>query len=209
LKREILKSVSLFLFSRNIEVGVKIKQMKFLDRFLRDWRIKTVKPYVRANDKLLDIGCFDATLFENLATKPITESIGLDPLLQNTIQTEHYTLQAGKFPDDLPRGKTFNCITLLAVLEHMPRATQSQLSAALYNCLEFKGRVIITVPSSFVDYILWVLSKMRLVDGMSLGEHYGFKSGETPSLFHSKQFELIKHKKFQLGLNNLFVFEKR
>jgi len=182
--------------------------MKFLDRFLRDWRIKMTKPYVRTHDKVLDVGCFDATLFEKLSTKPITESIGLDPLLEETIQTKYYTLLPGKFPNDLPEDKTFNCITMLAVLEHMPTAEQLQLNANFYKYLESKGRVIITVPSPFVDHILWVLSKLRLIDGMSLEEHYGFKAKDTPNLFHKSQFKLIKHKSFQLGLNNLFVFEK-
>ena len=182
--------------------------MKFLDRFLRDWRIKVTKPFVRTHDSVLDIGCYDATLFEKLSNKPIVKSIGLDPLLKKTIQTDHYRLLPGKFPDDLPVGNTFNCITMLAVLEHIPRKEQLQLSKDFYVYLEPQGRVIITVPSPFVDYILWILSNLRLIDGMSLEEHYGFKAKETPNLFDSEHFKLIKYKKFQLGLNNLFVFEK-
>ncbi len=182
--------------------------MKFLDRFLRDWRIRMTKPFVRANDSVLDIGCYDASLFEKLSNKPIVESIGLDPLLKKTIETDYYRLLPGKFPEDLPTGKTFNCITMLAVLEHIPEEEQLQLSKDFYDYLESQGRVIITVPSPFVDHILWILSKLRLIDGMSLEEHYGFKAKDTPNLFHSKQFKLIKYKKFQLGLNNLFVFEK-
>lgn len=182
--------------------------MKYLDLFLRDWRIKVCTPYVQQNDKVLDIGCFDATLFNKLSTKSITESIGIDPLLKDTLKTEHYTLCPGKFPKDLPDGKRFNCITMLAVLEHIPKEEQLQLSRDCFRFLESSGRVIITVPSPFVDHILWVLSKLRLIDGMSLEEHYGFKVEEVPMLFNSNQFKLISHKKFQLGLNNLFVFEK-
>ncbi len=182
--------------------------MKFIDRFLRDWRIKMTLPYVRAHDRVLDIGCYDASLFEKLSIKPITESIGLDPLLKETIKTEYYTLLSGKFPDDLPSDKTFNCITLLAVLEHIPKEEQLKLSEDCFNYLESSGRVIITVPSPFVDHILWILTKLRLIDGMSLEEHYGFKVEDVPLIFNSKQYKLIKHKTFQLGLNNLFVFEK-
>lgn len=182
--------------------------MKFLDRFLRDWRIKVCAPYIKANDKVLDIGCFDDTLFNKLSSKPISHSIGLDPLLTRTIETENYTLLPGKFPNNLPLDKKFNCITMLAVLEHIPKKEQLQLSNDCYKYLEPSGRVIITVPSPFVDHILWVLSKLRLIDGMSLEEHYGFKVADVPIIFNSKQFRLIKHKKFQLGLNNLFVFEK-
>lgn len=182
--------------------------MKFLDRFLRDWRIKMTKPYVRTQDRVLDIGCFDATLFEKLSNKPLGVSIGLDPLLKQTIKTEYYTLLPGKFPDDLPEDNTFNCITMLAVLEHIPKIEQLNLSKDCFKYLETSGRVIITVPSPFVDHILSLLSKFRLIDGMSLEEHYGFKVEDVPVIFNSKQFKLIKHKKFQLGLNNLFVFEK-
>jgi 2-polyprenyl-3-methyl-5-hydroxy-6-metoxy-1,4-benzoquinol methylase len=182
--------------------------MKFLDRFLRDWRIKMTKPYVRAQDKVLDIGCFDATLFEKLSTKPIGVSIGLDPLLDQTTTVENYTLIPGKFPDDLPVGHTFNSITMLAVLEHIPKEEQLKLSRDCFRFLETSGRVIITVPSPFVDHILSLLSKLRLIDGMSLEEHYGFKVEDVPVIFNSKQFKLLTHKKFQLGLNNLFVFEK-
>lgn len=182
--------------------------MKFLDRFLRDWRIKKTEPYVEQGDKVLDIGCFDATLFEKLSMKPIGESLGLDPLLKRTITGKNYVLLKGEFPKDLPKGKKFNCITMLAVLEHIPKEEQSKLSNYCYKYLESKGRIIITVPSPLVDHILWVLSKLRLIDGMSLEQHYGFKAKDTPKLFDKNQFKLLNHRTFQLGLNNLFVFEK-
>ena len=182
--------------------------MKFLDRYLRDWRIKMSVLYVRANDKVLDIGCFDGSLFEKLKSKPIRKSLGIDPQLDSVIEKENYVLRRGKFPDDLPSGETFNCITMLAVLEHIPHENQLQLSEEFYNFLKSKGRIIITVPSPFVDHILWILFKFRLIDGMSLEEHYGFKIKEIPNLFDSNQFKLITHEKFQFGLNNLIVFEK-
>lgn len=182
--------------------------MKFLDRFLRDWRIEKAKKYIRPNDKILDIGAFDNTFFESLLQKPIAFSIGLDPLLENEITTSRYRLMQGKFPQDLPQGEKFNCITMLAVLEHIPSEEQKKLSNKFYNCLELKGRIIITVPSPFVDKILLVLSKLRLIDGMSLDEHYGFRAKDTPKLLNPEQFRLLRHESFQLGLNNLFVFEK-
>lgn len=182
--------------------------MKFIDRFLRDWRIKMATPYIRAYNSVLDIGCYDKTLFEKLKSKPIVNSVGIDPLIDQTILNENYTLFSGNFPDDLSKDKTFDCITMLAVLEHIPKEEQEQLKDDCYDFLNPKGRIIITVPSPFVDHILWVLSKLRLIDGMSLDEHYGFKVEDVPLLFNSEQFKLIKHKRFQLGLNNLFVFEK-
>ena len=183
--------------------------MKFLDRFLRDWRIRLASNYIEKNNKVLDIGCFDGNLFKSLKKKSIGYSIGLDPLLKEDIQTNDYKLIPGYFPDALKNNEHFDTITLLAVLEHIPRATQAILSDSFYAKLNKSGKVIITVPSPFVDHILWVLTKLRLVDGMSVDEHYGFKTEEVYDLFDKEQFNLITHKKFQLGLNNLFVFEKR
>lgn len=184
--------------------------MKYLDRFLRDWRINKCCSYIRNNDKVLDIGCLDGTLFKVLEHKGINNSIGLDPLLKKKIVTNNYTLLPGKFPEGLNKtnNKQFDAIVLLAVLEHIPRIAQQQLNSEFKTLLNPLGRIIITVPSPFVDYILYVLNKLKLIDGMSVEEHYGFKVAEVPELFNKNDFKLIKHKKFQLGLNNLFVFEK-
>jgi 2-polyprenyl-3-methyl-5-hydroxy-6-metoxy-1,4-benzoquinol methylase len=182
--------------------------MKFIDRVLRNWRVKMCIPYVRANDKILDIGCLDGYLFKKLESKTIQESIGLDPLLTEVVKHKTYTLIPGNFPHSLTESNHFNCITMLAVLEHIPREQQKQLNNHFKRILEPFGRIIITVPSPFIDHILWIFSKLHIIDGMSIEEHYGFKVEEVPDLFDSKQFKLIKHKKFQLGFNNLFVFEK-
>jgi hypothetical protein len=43
---------------------------------------------------------------------------------------------------------------------------------------------------------------------MSLEEHFGFEPKDTPRIFSNPRFKLITHTSFQLGLNNLFVFER-
>jgi predicted SAM-dependent methyltransferase len=96
----------------------------------------------------------------------------------------------------------------LAVLEHIPTAQQSQLALNCHNYLLPKGRLIITVPSPQVDQILEILLKLKLIEGMSLEEHYGYKPEDTERIFAAPLFSLLHKEKFQLGLNNLFVFEK-
>ena len=183
--------------------------MKFLDKVLRNWRIGVSAKYVRTNDKVLDIGCFDGYLFDALKTKNLMPSIGLDPLLKAVKNKGPHKLIPGIFPDAVPPNEKVDCIVMLAVLEHIPRKQQSLLNEQFLKILNASGRVVITVPSSFVDHILVVLTKLRLVDGMSVDEHYGFKVNEVYDLFNQEDFAMLKHKKFQLGLNNLFVFEKR
>jgi predicted SAM-dependent methyltransferase len=128
--------------------------------------------------------------------------------LDKQVNGGYYTLYPGYFPEACPKGEKFNAITLLAVLEHIPTSQQNQLAKDCYEYLKPKGRLIITVPSPQVDQILEVLLKLKLIEGMSLEEHYGYKPEHTEQIFASPQFRLIHKEKFQLGLNNLFVFER-
>ena len=96
---------------------------------------------------------------------------------------------------------------MLAVLEHFPEDAYAGLGANCARFLKPNGRLVITVPSPLVDRILVVLKGLRLVDGMSLEEHHGYDTTRTRTVFEPR-FRLIRHQRFQLGLNNLFVFEK-
>ncbi len=68
--------------------------------------------------------------------------------------------------------------------------------------------MIITVPAGFVDVIVHLLCKVRLADGMSLDEHHGYDPRTTPEVFGRHGFVLENWRRFQLGLNHLFVLLK-
>jgi hypothetical protein len=53
------------------------------------------------------------------------------------------------------------------------------------------------------------LKFLKLIDGMSLEEHHGYEVNQTAKIFPAEYFRLLKRTTFQLGLNNLFVFERR
>jgi hypothetical protein len=57
-----------------------------------------------------------------------------------------------------------------------------------------------------VDGILTVLKALLLVDGLSFEEHHGYRVSMTEEIFDSPTFHLAVRHRFQLGLNNLFVF---
>ena len=99
-------------------------------------------------------------------------------------------------------------VTMLAVLEHYPLSAHASLRTGCEHFLRPGGKLLITVPSPQVDRVLAVLKCLRLVDGMALEEHHGFKVGQTEEIFPPPQFRLLLHRVFQLGLNNLFVFER-
>jgi SAM-dependent methyltransferase len=181
--------------------------MKSFDRYLRDARIARAKPYVRKGDVVLDVGCADGDMFEKWRGL-ISHGIGVDPILTEKQVTDTYELYPGLFPEALPSGVQCDVITMLAVLEHIPPDEQAKLADACAEMLRPGGRIVITVPSPRVDDILHVLDKLRLIDGMSMHEHYGFEPNDTLGVFPPPLFKLVTRKKFQLGLNNLFVFER-
>ncbi|MFI5221058.1 MAG: class I SAM-dependent methyltransferase [Bacteroidia bacterium] len=181
--------------------------MKAIDIYLQNKRIEKAKQFIRQNDCVLDIGSHDGVMFEQFGNL-MSKGIGVDPSLEKKIEKANYTLIPGYFPDVCPEGIKYDAITMLAVLEHIPHEKQIQLAKDCAKFLNTGGRVIITVPSPPVDFILDVLTTLRIIDGMAIHEHYGFKPKDTLKIFSEPEFKLLHHEIFQLGLNNFFVFEK-
>jgi SAM-dependent methyltransferase len=101
---------------------------------------------------------------------------------------------------------SFDTILMLATLEHI--RDKSPLGREGFRLLRPGGRLIVTVPTPTVDPIVAALHWLRLADGMSLEEHHGFDPRTTPEIFGQFGFELEHRRRFQLGLNYLYVLRK-
>jgi 2-polyprenyl-3-methyl-5-hydroxy-6-metoxy-1,4-benzoquinol methylase len=181
--------------------------MKAIDRLLQRWRISKARQFIKPGARILDIGSADGALFRQLKISG-AQGMGIDPTLKSNANVDGVPLIAGFFPKDLPAVEPFDVITMLAVLEHFPPNQHEDLRRGCVKFLKPGGRLIITVPSPAVDQILSALKFLRLIDGMSLEEHHGYDVNKTPEIFRAKNFRLLKRAPFQLGLNNLFVFER-
>ena len=183
--------------------------MNAVDRLIQRIRIQVAAAYIPSQSELLDIGCSLGEIFEILGNK-ITRGIGIDPDIDKTTKRDHITLIPGLFPEDIPASLgEFDIITILAVLEHIPPDKLPEFTRACEKHLKPGGYIIVTVPSERVDSILEIMLKLRIIDGMSLEQHHGFEPSQVPALFQAIHgITLIKHRKFELGLNNLFVFQK-
>lgn len=182
--------------------------MKAVDRFLQRARMRAVMKYLGKDLRVIDVGAHEGELFKALGSR-LSLGFGVEPLAKEQAVGPNYTIDGGYFPDVRPSDSgTWDAVTMLAVLEHVPCEAQGPLAAACADLLKPGGRVLITVPSPMVDHILNVLKALRLIDGMSLEEHYGFEPGDTVRIFGPPAFRMVAHRYFQFGLNNLFVFEK-
>jgi len=181
--------------------------MTRIDCWLQSWRIAKAGKFLKPGDRVLDIGSADGRLFQRLrGLSPA--SMGIDPTLPASRRAGEIMLVAGYFPKDMPEVEPFDAITMLAVIEHFPEAALPELAAGCARFLKPGGHLVITVPSAAVDHILHALRTLRLIHGMSLEEHHGFDAGQTPAIFSGPNFQLVARRKFQLGLNNLFVFQR-
>lgn len=180
--------------------------MRYGDRFLQYWRMRIAAPWILMGSRVLDIGCHNGEFLHFLEDR-IINSVGIDPLAPE-IKTDRYVLQGSDFrPPTEFTSDSFDAIVLLATLEHMKDTHGVAIECA--RIVRPAGRVIITVPSLLVDRIISILLRIRLLDGMSLEEHHGLQPSRIPAAFRDASFSLVVHRRFQLGLNNLFVFEKQ
>ena len=180
--------------------------MTKIDKLLQRWRFAKAARFIKPGARVLDIGSHDGALFGYLGER-LGAGVGIDPTVTAQPSNGKWRVIAGSFPNDVPRER-FDVVTALAVLEHIPEGALPAFRDAIIDRLEPGGRFIATVPSPAVDRILHLLEKLRLIHGMELHEHHGFEASSTPTIFSVQALRLVRARRFQLGLNHLFVFER-
>ena len=178
---------------------------KPLDEILEYLRFTKVEPYIRKGATLLDIGTGDG-LFLHYLNGHIHAAVGIDPHLTHTDKNGNFHLIPGVFPHDFNENMTFDIITLLAAIEHIPVDRLPRVVDACWKHLKPGGLVILTVPHPRIDGFLYLLKKLRMLEGFSLHEHYGFDPETLPKFF--SRWVLVKKERWELGCNYLFIFEK-
>jgi SAM-dependent methyltransferase len=182
------------------------RALRPLDRILRSWRIRKVGPFLRSGSRVLDVGCYDGSLFATYSDR-IVRGVGVDPELIASGRRGRFDFIADRFPTDLLGDERFDVVTLLAVLEHVDAATLSGWRDACERHLLPGGLVVATVPSPRVDDVLNVLGRFGLIAGMAVHQHHRFDPSQVPSVFSTGSSRLAQAKRFELGMNYLFVFQ--
>lgn len=179
--------------------------MAKLDERLQALRINAAMPWIPPQAHVLDVGCADGALFR-LGGARIASGVGIDTRDSETWVDGPYERRTGRFPDDLGDGEQFDAVVMLAVVEHVSDSELGRWASATADVLRPRGRLVITVPSPMVDHLLHAGIRLRLLDGMEAHEHHGFDPRNVPDIFCGPRLSLVRRRRFELGLNHLFVF---
>ena len=173
------------------------------------WRYKKITEYISNECTILDVGCgFSGSLLFHVLDK-IQTGYGLDISVNSNINNEKIKLiEWDLHTDTFPQLPLFDIVTCLAVLEHVK--DPAKLLRSIFNSLKNNGKLLLTVPSwkskpvlEFLAFKLGALSKQEIADH----KRY-FNKEEIVNLCKEAGFLDIRHKYFQLGLNN-FVLAKK
>jgi SAM-dependent methyltransferase len=180
--------------------------MRFLDRYLQTLRFRAASRHITDGDRVLDVGSDDGALFAYLGPR-VGPGVGVDPNAETSTLGGRHRLIKG-FVDDVDETDTFDCCTVLAVLEHLDDSELLHLGQQVAKRLTGNGIIVATVPSPMVDKILDVMIRMHLLDGMEAEQHHGVDVDHLPDVLAQAGWQVRSRTRFELGLNNLMVFER-
>ena len=178
------------------------------DRFVAWCRFRAATPHIRFQSRVCDIGCGAGAPFLLHIESRLASGIGLDEYTGKSkhekISVVHADITA-RLP--LESGQ-FDHVTMLAVLEHLAEP-KNVLTEAL-RVLKPGGTLIMTWPSSLVDPLLEILTRIGLVnDELGFDQHQPrIPVAKLKEILKGIGFAQIENGTFELGLNNWLVAHK-
>jgi ubiquinone/menaquinone biosynthesis C-methylase UbiE len=178
------------------------------DRFVAWARFRAAATHIRFQSRVCDLGCGAGAPFLQYVGSRLASGVGLDEHAGESKQDSISVVRAD-ITAELPlESGQFDHVTMLAVLEHLVKP-ESVLAQA-YRLLRPGGTLIMTWPSSAVDPLLEILTRIKLVhDELGFDQHQPrIPAAKLKAMLHQIGFTRIDYGKFELGLNNWLVAHK-
>ncbi len=161
----------------------------------------------------LDIGCGPHNRFVDEYLRG--NGKGIDIFLYEGLTRDNLVEDITRFPFE---DSSFKSVTLIASINHIPRALRDAELAEAYRCVKPRGNIIVTMGEPWVEILVHqvVFLSARLlgrqyhmdtVREMQEGEEYYLKDSEITDRLSRAGFRDLKKKRFwtQWGLNHLLI----
>lgn len=164
---------------------------------LENRRLAVVLPYIQG--RLLDIGCG----YNNLV-REYGSGVGVDVHTWDGIDVQIGDASALPFPDN-----SFETVTIVAALNHI--ANREASLREVWRVLCPNGKLLTTMIGPLTGWIAHLIFKHdETVRGeFGAGEVKGMSRQEVHDLLDKSSFAVVKERRFEFGLNTLFVADKR
>lgn len=183
--------------------------MALLSKWLHEKRTSLVVPYIMGD--VLDVGCGPASNYKFAKDKIINyygleyDKEYLEQLRKEYPNTKFF--QRDLEEDDFNLDIKFDCILLIAVIEHI--LNQKHLFKEILKYLKPDGKIVITTPTLFGDDIVY-----RIGERIGLWGGIGTGHDNHVIIYNKRRFKILayefnlkieKYKTFELGCNQLVI----
>ena len=157
-----------------------------IDKFLQNYRFKMARPYLTGD--VLDFGGNKGELKKFVRSRYL--AVNYDHSVMDNIH--------------------FDTIVNLAVIEHIDVPEVFKIFKKFKMILNNDGEIFITTPTRIAKPVLELMAFIGVVNRESIAEHkHYWRKKEIYSLAESSGFVVKKYKKFQMGFNQLAIFEHK
>jgi len=187
------------------------KNYTLFDKIISRYRLSAAARYIERDDVVLDLGCGVQHYLLRYGKDKFKLGYGLDYDVENC-QKSNITLRKYKYEGSLPLEENFfDKVFLVAVLEHIEEKNVSALFSEFFRVLKKNGRVVMTTPTPRAKAVLeFIAFKIKMVAAEEIADHKQYYTAERiHGLAAANGLSIVESRLFQLGLNSLYVMEKR
>lgn len=185
-----------------------MKDFNWVDFFIQKLRMGIIERYVEKDCYLLDIGCgYYPRNIVGLKNK-VGKAVGIDREPPPRSPAKNIRLMKYDINKKLPfKGGTFDCITMLAVLEHLSHP--KEIVKECRRVLKKGGKLIVTVPSNYSKPVLETLAYLRIISREEISGHLNYFNIKELNMMQKRAgLKMIKSRYYNLHMNILLVYEK-